>query len=67
MKLYRDLRIRQQGAWHRGCGIREGLREDTGPTAGPSQVDEACFGGRRKTRSSGRRAGRLVAALTGRS
>ncbi|MDE0626749.1 MAG: hypothetical protein OXH99_10155 [Bryobacterales bacterium] len=65
MKLYRDLRIRQQGAWDRGCGIREGLGEGTGLTASPSQADGDCFGGRGETRSSGRREGRLVAALTG--
>ena len=65
MELHRDLKIRQPGARRPAQGIPEGFTEGRGLIAGWLEMDEARFGGKRKTRPSGRRAGQPVAAPTG--
>ena len=49
MRLHRDLGVRQATAWHLMQRIREGFLAGEGkPLAGPVEVDETYFGGRRK-------------------
>lgn len=49
MKLHRELRIRQSTAWHLMQRIREGFLEGTiAKMAGPVEVDEGYFGGKRE-------------------
>ena len=55
MKLHRDLKIRQPSAWHLAQRIREGFTEGKGIVAGPVEMDEAHFGGKRKNMSNAKR------------
>ena len=48
MTIYRALGIQQKTAWYLMQRIREGFLGDTEPMTGPAEVDETCFGGRRK-------------------
>ena len=56
MKLHRDLGITQKSAWHLAHRIRETWTKKTEPMAGPVEVDETYFGGKRKNMSKGKRA-----------
>jgi len=57
MKLHRDLKITQKSAWHLAMRIREALDDGTAvlPFAGPVEVDETYFGGKRKNMSKAKR------------
>jgi len=48
MKLHRDLHVTQKTAWFLAHRLRVALEEDDAPFAGPVEVDETYFGGRRK-------------------
>ena len=47
MKLHRDLDITQRSAWHLAHRIRKSFETNGGLFAGPVEVDESYFGGRR--------------------
>ncbi len=55
MKLHRDLSINQRSAWFLAHRLRIALAEKGGVFAGPVEVDETYFGGRRKNMSNARR------------
>ena len=55
MKLHRDLEITQKSAWHLAHRIRTAFAENSGLFAGPVEVDESYFGGRRKNMPKSRR------------
>ena len=55
MKLHRDLEISQKSAWHMAHRLRRAFAESGGAFAGPVEVDESYFGGRRKNMSNARR------------
>ena len=63
MKLHRDLGITQKSAWFLAHRIRKTFTDGTGPFAGPVEVDETYFGGRRRNMSN---ATRKALAGTGR-
>ena len=63
MKLHRDLGITQKSAWFLAHRIRKTFIDGTGPFAGPVEVDETYFGGRRRNMSN---ATRKALAGTGR-
>lgn len=46
MKLHRDLSVTQKTAWHLAHRLREGLKERSGPFAGPVEIDETFIGGK---------------------
>ena len=48
MKLHRDLGITQKSAWFLAQRLRAALSEDAKLFAGPVEVDETYFGGKRK-------------------
>ena len=57
MKLHRDLGVTQKTAWHLAHRIRRALVSGDGSLfAGPVEVDESYFGGRRRNMSKSRRA-----------
>ncbi len=58
MKLHRDLGVSQPTAWFMLHRIREGWKrsDDSGRFAGPVEVDETYFGGKRKNMSNAKRA-----------
>ena len=55
MKLHRDLNINQRSAWFLAHRLRVALAEQGEVFAGPVEVDETYFGGRRKNMSNARR------------
>jgi len=55
MKLHRDLNINQRSAWFLAHCFRAVLAEKGGVFDGPVEVDETCFGGRRKNMSNAKR------------
>ena len=55
MKLHRDLNINQRSAWFLAHRLRVALAEKGGVFAGPVEVDETYFGGRRKNMSNAKR------------
>ena len=55
MKLHRDLGITQKSAWHMAHRLRRAFAEKGGPFAGPVEVDESYFGGKRKNMSNAKR------------
>ncbi len=55
MKLHRDLSINQRSAWFLAHRLRIALAEKGGVFAGPVEVDETYFDGRRKNMSNARR------------
>ena len=55
MKLHRDLKINQRSAWFLAHRLRVALAEKGGVFAGPVEVDESYFGGRRKNMSNAKR------------
>ena len=55
MKLHRDLDITQRSAWHLAHRIRKAFEENGGLFAGPVEVDESYFGGRRANMSKAKR------------
>ena len=55
MKLHRDLNINQRSAWFLAHRLRVALAEKGGIFAGPVEVDETYFGGRRKNMSNAKR------------
>ena len=61
MKLHRDLGVSYPTAWHLLHRIREAFADLAVVFAGPVEVDEAYFGGKRKNMSNAKRA-----ELTGR-
>ena len=61
MKLHRDLGVTQKTAWFMMQRIREAFTAPVGRFAGPVEVDESYFGGRRHNMPKHKRA-----ALTGR-
>ncbi len=63
MKLHRDLGITQKSAWFLAHRIRKTFTDGTGPFAGPVEVDETYFGGKRRNMSN---ATRKALAGTGR-
>ena len=48
MKLHRDLGITQKSAWHLAHRIRKSFESDGGKFAGPVEVDETYFGGKKR-------------------
>ncbi|MCZ0935998.1 MAG: IS1595 family transposase [Gemmatimonadetes bacterium] len=56
MKLHRDLGIRQATAWFMLHRIREAFADVRMAFTGPVEVDEAWFGGKRKSMSNAKRA-----------
>lgn len=65
MKLHRDLGVSQPTAWSMLHRIREGWREsvESGQFAGPVEVDESYFGGKR-TRTASRASGQCSRGRT---
>ena len=55
MKLHRDLNINQRSAWFLAHRLRVALAEKGGMFAGPVEVDETYFGGKRKNMSNAKR------------
>ncbi len=58
MKLHRDLDITQKSAWFLAHRLRDALSQgkgDAGGFAGPVEVDETYFGGKRKNMSNAQR------------
>ena len=55
MKLYRDLNINQRSAWFLAHRLRAALEDGHAPFAGPVEVDETYFGGKRKNMSNAKR------------
>ena len=55
MKLHRDLEITQKTAWFLAHRLRKTFEEDGGTFAGPVEVDETHFGGKRKNMHAKRR------------
>ena len=55
MKLHRDLDITQKTAWFLAHRIRKTFTNGSSPFAGPVEVDESYFGGRRKNMSNAKR------------
>lgn len=57
MKLHRDIGVSQPTAWFMLHRIREGWKDSSrgGPFAGPVEVDESYFGGKRRNMSNSRR------------
>ena len=55
MKLHRDLNINQRSAWFLAHRLRVALVEKGGMFAGPVEVDETYFGGKRKNMSNAKR------------
>lgn len=57
MKLHRDLGITQKSAWYMQQRIREAFahRPEVSEFAGPVEVDESYFGGKRRNMSNARR------------
>ena len=56
MKLHRDLAITQKSAWHMAHRLRQAFAQNADPMAGPVEVDETFFGGKRKNMSNAKRA-----------
>ena len=48
MKLHRDIGVSQPAAWYMLMRIREAWNSETASFAGPVEVDETYFGGKRK-------------------
>ena len=63
MKLHRDLGITQKSAWFLAQRLRAALSQDGARFAGPVEIDETYFGGRRRNMSN---ATRKALAGTGR-
>ena len=55
MKLHRDLEITQKSAWFLAHRLRRALDRDGDMFAGPVEVDETYFGGKRKNMSNAQR------------
>lgn len=55
MKLHRDLGITQKSAWFLAQRLRAALSQESPRFAGPVEVDETHFGGRRRNMSNARR------------
>ena len=55
MKLHRDLGVTQKTAWYLAHRIRRTFEAETGPFAGPVEVDETYIGGKRKNMSRRKR------------
>ena len=55
MKLYRDIKATQKTAWFMLHWIREAFAHDLASFAGPVEVDETFFGGKRKTMPNAQR------------
>ena len=55
MKLHRDLNINQRSAWFLAHRLRTALADTGGVFAGPVEVDETYFGGRRANMSNAKR------------
>ncbi len=55
MKLHRDLDINQRSAWFLAHRLRVALSEQGEVFAGPVEVDETYFGGKRKNMSNAKR------------
>ncbi len=55
MKLHRDLDITQKSAWFMAHRLREAFASKEGLFAGPVEVDETYFGGKRKNMSKTKR------------
>lgn len=66
MKLHRDLEMTQKTAWYLAMRIRETLADETGPMAGPVEVDEVYIGGKEGNKHASKklRAGRGPAGKT---
>ena len=68
MKLHRDLKVTQKTAWFMQQRIREAWAgEADAIMAGPMEVDETYFGGRRKNMSKAKRRDLKGRARSGRS
>ncbi|MXX88033.1 MAG: IS1595 family transposase [Boseongicola sp. SB0677_bin_26] len=55
MRLHRDLKITQKSAWFMAHRLREAFASEEGLFAGPVEVDESYFGGKRKNMSNAQR------------
>ena len=55
MKLHRDLEISQKSAWHMAHRLRRAFAENGSAFAGPVEVDESYFGGKRANMSNAKR------------
>ena len=55
MKLHRDLEIMQKSAWFLAHRLRRALDREGDMFAGPVEVDETYFGGKRKNMSNAKR------------
>ena len=55
MKLHRDLNINQRSAWFLAHRLRVALAKKGGVFAGPVEVDETYFGGKRRNMSNTKR------------
>ncbi len=55
MKLHRDIKVTQKTAWFMLHRIREAFAHDLATFAGPVEVDETFFGGKRKNMSNAQR------------
>ena len=55
MKLHRDLGITQRSAWFLAHRLREAWKDNGSQFAGPVEVDETYFGGKRKNMSKAKR------------
>ncbi len=55
MKLHRDLGITQKSAWFLAQRLRVALSQDGAMFAGPVEVDETYFGGKRRNMSNAKR------------
>ena len=66
MRLHRELGIGQKAAWFMLSRLRKAYDMEIGPFAGPSQVDESCWGGKEKNKHAKkkRKAGRGTSGKT---
>ena len=55
MKLHRDLGITQKSAWFLAQRLRSALSQEGAMFAGPVEVDETYFGGKRRNMSNAKR------------
>ena len=67
MKLHRDIKVTQKTAWFMLHRIREAFAHDLAIFAGPVEVDETFFGGKRRNMSNAQRKETTGRGIVGKS